>query len=308
VTVTYGAPWTIARHAWTSFATTTPAPSANLNARLLHLGGTGRVAQWHVAVRELDMHPWLGGGAGTYEQFWDRYRTTPSKVRDVHNLYLEVLAELGPVGLALLVAMLALPLAAAWRARHRALAGVAAGAYVAYLLHAVVDWDWEIASVTLVALACGAALLGGGRPLGTALRRAGIAFAVVLAAASVYAIATRYELGRESSAAGRGDWSAARADARHDAALQPWSAEPWQRLGEAELAAGLYADARGDLQHALRHAPRSWQLWLDLARASDGRARVHAMAEVRRLNPRSPELAAYLATLQSLGRIEVPKP
>jgi hypothetical protein len=35
----------------------------------------------------------------------------------------------------------------------------AAGAYVAFLFHAGVDWDWEMPAVTVAGLACGVALM-----------------------------------------------------------------------------------------------------------------------------------------------------
>ena len=81
-------------------------------------------------------------------------------VRDAHSLYLEILAELGPIGLALLVAALVLPLVALWRVRAWAPAATPAAAYLAWLVHAGIDWDWEVPVTTLVALACAAVLLG----------------------------------------------------------------------------------------------------------------------------------------------------
>ena len=56
--------------------------------------------------------PLLGTGAGSFEAHWFRERSVAFHARDAHNLYLETLAELGPVGLALLLATLALPLLA----------------------------------------------------------------------------------------------------------------------------------------------------------------------------------------------------
>ncbi|HYT50946.1 MAG TPA: hypothetical protein VEL10_01935 [Gaiellaceae bacterium] len=46
---------------------------------------------------------------------------SPAKVRDAHSLYVETLAELGPIGLALLSAALVVPLVAAVRARRHPL-------------------------------------------------------------------------------------------------------------------------------------------------------------------------------------------
>lgn len=122
-----------------------------------------RIDYWHVAWRQFVDNPLLGGGGGTYVDYWFRYRTLTSFTRTSHNLYLEALAELGPVGLALLVAALALPLVAVVRRRDRFVAGAAA-AYVAYVLHAALDWDWELPASTLAALVCGAAMLVSARP------------------------------------------------------------------------------------------------------------------------------------------------
>ena len=36
---------------------------------------------------------------------------------------------------------------------------VACAAYAVYLVHAIADWDWELAGVTLAALFCGMACL-----------------------------------------------------------------------------------------------------------------------------------------------------
>ena len=80
---------------------------------------------WHVAWAQTEEHPLTGRGAGTFERAWLEAQPAPVFVRDAHSLYLETLAELGVVGLALLVIALAAPLAAAsWRRvrrRHRRL-------------------------------------------------------------------------------------------------------------------------------------------------------------------------------------------
>jgi O-antigen ligase len=119
---------------------------------------SNRSAYWHVAWAEWKDHRILGSGAGTFGHYWQQ-KGTGSGAQDAHNLYLESLAELGPVGAALLVAGLGLPVIAAIKARRHRLVPTAFGAYVVYLLHAGLDWDWEMPVVTLAALFCGAALL-----------------------------------------------------------------------------------------------------------------------------------------------------
>src|SRR5439155_6134165 len=128
------------------------ADQQNLNRRLFSLSGNYRKYNWHTAWQEVEAYPRLGSGAGTYDVYWFLHRRVPATVHDAHNLYLETLAELGPPGLLLLVLVLGVPLAAMRRARASPLAAVAFAAYAAYLVHAVIDWDWEMPAVTLAAL------------------------------------------------------------------------------------------------------------------------------------------------------------
>jgi O-Antigen ligase len=140
--------------------------------------GGPRSDYWHVAQREWQSRPLTGTGAGTFGTYWRREGTAQG-AQDAHNLYLETLAELGVVGLALLVAVLIPPLVAFRSARREPLVPALLAAYAAYLLHAAVDWDWEMPVVTVAALACGAGLLlaarvGEPRPM-THLVRIGLA-------------------------------------------------------------------------------------------------------------------------------------
>ena len=117
-----------------------------------------RVDYWRVAWREYEANPVLGSGAGTFHRYWEQ-AAMPVSVRDAHSLYLETLAELGPVGLGLVVVALGLPLVAFALAPRDAAAGIAASAYAAFLVHAGLDWDWEMPAVTLAGFACAAAVL-----------------------------------------------------------------------------------------------------------------------------------------------------
>lgn len=111
----------------------------------------------------METNPLLGSGAGTFGAFLLREGSTPYYAHDAHNLYLETLAELGPVGLCLLIAGLAIPLLAL-RGRRDPLVAIAGGLYVAFLLHAGVDWDWEFPPVTLLGLLGAVTILVGKRP------------------------------------------------------------------------------------------------------------------------------------------------
>ena len=299
--------WTKVRHA---FAAPPPQPQRNLNQRLFSLSGDGRVPLWRVALADISSHPLLGSGAGTYEQYWLQRRPIPSKVRDAHNLYLETLAELGPVGLALLLVGLAAPLVVLRRARRHPLVPAVAGAYVAFLAHAAVDWDWEVPTVTLAALFCGCAILIAGRTgrrhsLPAVGRVVGLgALGVVLAGAFVSLMAN-LDLSRAESAASVGDWRVAAIHARDATTWDPLGAASWQQLGEAQLGLGRDADAEASFRRAISRSPRDWTLWFDLARASSGRAQAEALDQAARLDPLAPELVELRKELRGQGTIPV---
>jgi hypothetical protein len=146
-----------------------------------------RVA-WH---DEYTGHPALGTGAGTFALYWSRSGHVASRggALDVHSLYLETLAELGPVGLALLLAALLLPLRAAFAGSRSPSIPAAAAAYVAFLVHAGLDWDWEMPVVVVAALSCAAALVTGmltaRQRVGPVTRGAVIVAALVLGAFAI---------------------------------------------------------------------------------------------------------------------------
>jgi O-Antigen ligase len=289
VTSRYGSPTTIVRNGWHSFANTTVADTPDLNGRLFHLGGSGSVAHWRVAWQQAQAHPWLGSGAGTFATYWEQHRPAPIRSRNAHDLYVETLAELGPVGLLLLAGALALPLAAAARSRRRPLASAALGVYVAFLLHAAVDWDWQIPSATVAFLFCGAMLLSSRRRRRRARQRAGrltvLASALLLGAGGLYTIATRIPLQHLGPEAASGDWTAAAKSAQRASDLAPWSSEPWVTLGEAELGADRTGAALVAFRKAVAAEPEEWLPWHDLARASSGAEQAHALTRALALNP-----------------------
>ena len=148
-----------------------------------------RVDYWSVALHQWQENIWLGSGAGTFALYWLR-EDGSSAVLDAHSLYLETLAEVGPVGLLLLVGALSVPLFAAVRARHHPLTAVGAGAYTAYLVHTGLDWDWEMPAVTLAGLLCGIGILAASRQkdeftVGIRGRRAIAVVALLLAGLAV---------------------------------------------------------------------------------------------------------------------------
>ena len=107
-----------------------------------------RASYWSAARTTASAHPLGGSGAGTFGVV---HQHAPY-ARDAHSLYLQAISELGVPGLLLVVTFLAYPLALAIR---RGLTAPAAGLTV-FVLHAGVDWDWQLPAVTLAALALAA--------------------------------------------------------------------------------------------------------------------------------------------------------
>jgi peptidoglycan/LPS O-acetylase OafA/YrhL len=119
----------------------------------LAAAGSNRSAYWEVAIRSWTDHPLAGEGAGSFGETWLRERDIAERVRNAHSIELETASELGLVGLALLALIVGSAGLAARRLGREdaALAAGPSAALVAWLLHASVDWDWQVPAVTGVA-------------------------------------------------------------------------------------------------------------------------------------------------------------
>lgn len=124
---------------------------------------TYRGDYWRVAFGAFADHPVGGVGAASFQVEWIRERDSRVFAFDAHSLYFETLAELGLVGALLLAALIAAIVGGVRRFRRAAPDDplLAAGAAVlgAFAVHAGLDWDWEVPTVTLVALLMAAALI-----------------------------------------------------------------------------------------------------------------------------------------------------
>jgi hypothetical protein len=266
---------------------------------------SGRIPVWRQAWRDWEAHPELGSGAGTYEQYWLEHRRISANVRDAHSLYLETLAELGPLGLGLLAATLAIPLLAVARARSHPFAPAAFAAYVTYLVHAAGDWDWEMPAVTLLALFCGAALLLAVRPAErrtppARIRAPAIVAMLILAVVAYAGLIGNGALAASARAAGAHRWRQSASEARRSIRWMPWSSEAWRRLAVAQRGAGDLAASRSSLRTATAKSPEEWRPWVSLVRLTTGRFQFRALKQAARLNPRDPEVVQFLLAPGSL--------
>jgi len=95
--------------------------------------------------------PVLGTGPGKGSFFFDAGNQGTRFMRYVHNEYLQVLVELGAVGLLLVLGVVAAVLIALWRGRGTSLWAGAMAAVVAVLVHSGFDFLWHLPVVLIVA-------------------------------------------------------------------------------------------------------------------------------------------------------------
>ena len=276
--------------------TAAPVEDSHLNDRLFSISSNGRTSQYRVAWHAARAHPLVGNGAGTFEYLWYRNRPDLLVVRDAHSLYLEALAELGVVGLALLVAALVVLLGGGVRARRVrfAAAGTAALASMGgrrCRRLALGDGRCDVDGVPRGSWRAGRVGAAAGEVLLAVVRAArSSCSAIALSLAATISLVGNQALFAAKSDVARKDWAAARRDGRRAHALLPWSAEPDLVLGDAAAGAGDRSRAVGAYRDAIARDPESWVAWLRLAQVARGAERVHAYARVHRLDPRDKEL------------------
>lgn len=115
---------------------------------------SNRYAYWKLGVQTFADHPLKGVGAGGFRVVWLRERPIAEGVNEVHSLELEMANELGLPGLLAFLLLLGGVAVAARRAlaREPVLAAGALAASATWLLHASIDWDWQLPAVTLPAV------------------------------------------------------------------------------------------------------------------------------------------------------------
>jgi O-antigen ligase len=136
-------------------------PERTVGAERLGSIDSNRYRYWEVAFESWADRPLIGLGSGGFRVAWLKERDRVDQSADAHSLYIETAAELGLVGLGLLVLVLG---GVAWGLvrLHRLDAAAATGlaaAMAAWAIHAGLDWDWEMPGLTLMALLLGAAAL-----------------------------------------------------------------------------------------------------------------------------------------------------
>jgi len=143
--------------------TTKEAHTSTTRERLSAVTNDGRLPLWEAALDIYRSQRLRGTGAGTYQQYFPRYRSeTGGYVVDAHSLYLQSLAENGLIGLALILLLvlgMLTGLATRIRGPSRPLYAAIFSLALAWAVHQAFDWDWQMPAVTLcVFILCGLAL------------------------------------------------------------------------------------------------------------------------------------------------------
>ncbi len=293
-------------HAWRDFKNPTAAILREDSiGRFGSVSGNGRYEYWKVAVDATSGHRLLtGNGPGTFQLVWLPRAPFESYVQDAHSLYVETLSDVGIIGLALLVAFLAVVLRTALRtvvrsrfdARTQA-AGLTA-ALVAFCVSAAFDWIWQVPALPAAFLLLAAAALAPRveKPASVEASfraiRAGLGVVAVLCLVAIAVpLATTNAVRSSQAASASGNQTLALADARAAVRVESGAASP-------QIQAALVEELQGDPQAALISArraaadePANWSTWLIISRLEAETGNPHqalaAFIRARSLNPNS---------------------
>ena len=142
-----------------------PAALGSGSARFTSSGGNGRWQYWTSAVDAFETEPVHGIGPGTFQFWWYENRDVPAAIKQAHSLYIETLAEMGIVGLLLILSFVVLVLVVgvtrslrALGERRGMLAALTASA-LTFALSAGFDWLWEFGALAIAFMFVSAAIL-----------------------------------------------------------------------------------------------------------------------------------------------------
>jgi tetratricopeptide (TPR) repeat protein len=273
------------------------------SSRFTFNAGSSRYDLWRVALGDLGDDPLFGDGGGGFQASYLQSRDTPfMNARDAHSVELEVAAELGLPGIALLLTALVAIVVGIARARRLgpAAAGLAAvalasGAY--WLVHASLDWFWPYPAVTgpallLLGAACAPAALGLGRGMG-GRGRAGLIVALALLALSAIPPFLSHRYVDQASDVWRQDLDQAYGDLERARDLNPLSDWPYLIEGEIAREAGDRERAIDAFSKAIDKRPEQWAARYRLAELQADTQPLLARNQIRaalELNPLAPEI------------------
>lgn len=299
VTAAVLATGSVGEEAWESFKQNQDlSGQTDPSQRLSNLNGS-RYVLYRAAIESWQDAPLRGHGAATYEYEWNT-RGTGGFVRDAHSLYLETLAELGVIGLGLLLLIFAAIAAAALLAlrgspsdQSRGAVAASTAAIAAFAFGAGVDWLWESTAVPVLAFAlAGVVILASSRQVPHVPLAVRIIFgvgALGLTLVQMPGLVSTSEVRKSQQAIAAGDVAAARVHADQAIDAQPWASSPLVQRALVDERAGDLEAARTELRQAASLDPRNWRIPLLLARvearSGNADAALAAFRRARELRP-----------------------
>jgi O-antigen ligase len=243
--------------------------------RFTSLSSNNRWSWWNEAWKAFEARPLTGVGASSFPTAHRILRHDRLTATTPHDFPLQLLAEMGIVGLVLGGGAAAAALAGAGgalrrlRGPDRAAGAALACGIVAYVLHSLVDFDWDFLAVTAPVLVAAGVLLSAGRP--SAPERLGLAWAAVpaaLFACAVVSLGAPWLAERRVDAAYRdleaGRPEAGLADANGARGLDPLALDPLLARASAQIALGDLEAARASLVRAIELQPLDSDAWYEL--------------------------------------------
>jgi hypothetical protein len=282
---------------------------AQTRERLTDPANNGRLPLWEAALDIYRTQPLRGTGAGTYQQYYTRYRMEAAYVTDTHSLYLQSLAELGLVGgglMALTILAILLGFAGRIRGPDRGLYAALLAVALAWAIHGAFDWDWQMPAVTLPLFVLAGMALARPRGDGAGLRglpggRTVVALCwLALAVGPLLAGISYARLQGAGHALQRGDCVAAKRSALSSLSLSAKRPQAYAIVGVCDLREGFAGAAVSAMRQAAALEPQSWEdaFWLAVAQASAGRDPHAAARGALALNPLEPLLRETLVALR----------
>ena len=271
-TIRHGGPVGAVRSVWDGLAGGGQVGNA-AGSRLTNLGSNLRSTWWSEAWHAFRLRPWYGFGAGTFALVDTLLRHTAVIAGETHNAGLHVLSGLGLPGGLLALGTLVAVAAGAIRGLRRLTgrereAGVAILAILCALaVHAQLDWDWDFATITLIAYPSAGILVAAGgerRPVDAPARTmAAVLVPVAVVAALLALLPYLANLAQTRAgnlaAEGRNDEALVENDLART--LEPVSTDVLlQRTGILQ-ALGRTRDAEDAMRQALRLSPLDYVIW-----------------------------------------------
>lgn len=247
----------------------------NAPGRLTDFCANNRPAWWRESVRIAGEKPLGGSGAGTFEVARKRFREDASAVSQPHSVPLQLLADLGVVGLALGLLLAGGAIAGVRRgllladpSERPAIAALSC-LVLAYAVHALVDYDLDFLAVTAPMLVALGAVLAVGRPSATprlgalGLVAVGATAAAAIASVAIPALSER-DVDRSLAATDAGRLAEAVDAAERARRLNPVAIAPLEALAYAADADGNERLAVAWYEEATELQPENPDTWFAL--------------------------------------------